>query len=314
MWTEAGSVVVGWAVGANDAAAVAAPGVGAGAISVRRAGIMSAVCVMVGALLYGGRGVRTFAGLGAPPEAAAPAVLAAAVMVLLLLRAGLPGSVTQCVGGGIMGAALAYGKGDFSVLGGLLLAWVASPAAGAAAGALLLTAASVLVNRLRPSLFVLDAMTRPILLSVSAGAAFALGANNAATTGAAFAQAGMLSPERAAAAGGVLIALGAVLPNRGILRTIGGRIVHLETLSAACVLAAVAAVVYGFALLGKPVSLSQTLVGGVLGVGAVRGLHTVRWIRVGEILLAWVAAPLFAAIMGFAFVRLAVALEGPVPF
>ena len=46
-----------------------------------------------------------------------------------------------------------------------------------------------------------------------------------------------------------------------------------------------------------PVSSSQAIVGAVIGIGLLKGAHTVRWRVVGNIGLAWAATPLISALI-----------------
>ena len=48
-----------------------------------------------------------------------------------------------------------------------------------------------------------------------------------------------------------------------------------------------------------PVSTTQAIVGGILGVGLTKGIKTVRWKILKNIIFWWIIAPIIALIAGF---------------
>jgi PiT family inorganic phosphate transporter len=52
--------------------------------------------------------------------------------------------------------------------------------------------------------------------------------------------------------------------------------------------------VHIYAVVGVPVSTSQAVVGGVLGIGIVKGVRTVNRRTLRNILLAWVTTPVIS--------------------
>ena len=73
-----------------------------------------------------------------------------------------------------------------------------------------------------------------------------------------------------------------------IIRTLGQRVAKLEPPQGFAAETATATILWFTAHQGFPVSTTHTISGSVLGAGASRGLHAVRWGVAGNILLAWV--------------------------
>ena len=98
--------------------------------------------------------------------------------------------------------------------------------------------------------------------------------------------------------GGAAIALGVLTYSRRVMMTVGEGLIRLDAFAALVVMTAEAVTVHVFAFVGVPVSTSQAVVGGVLGVALMRGgdLHTNVLRNIG---LAWVVTPLVAAAVGF---------------
>jgi len=54
-----------------------------------------------------------------------------------------------------------------------------------------------------------------------------------------------------------------------------------------------------FSMLGIPVSTSQAVVGGLLGIGLVHGIKTVSRRKIFEILIGWIATPALSGLVAF---------------
>ena len=76
--------------------------------------------------------------------------------------------------------------------------------------------------------------------------------------------------------------------------TVGSRLVQLGAFSALIVIFAQAITVHMYALIGVPVSTSQAIVGGVLGIGIAKGIRTIRRGTLLRILMGWIMTPLIA--------------------
>ncbi len=291
-----GSLLLGWCLGANDGANIFAPAVGTRMVSFRGATLLAAGLAVVGAMAEGEGGIRTLAGLSPQtPNTAAAVLLGAAFAVMIMLRLGVPTSITQAVGGGIVGAGLLQQSAEFHGIGRILICWVTNPMAGALTYVAVDRLLRALVRRLKPSIFALDPWLRAGLIVFSCYGAYALGANNVANVTGVLVASGQLSIRGATLLGGAGIALGALCASRRTSHTVGAGLVHLDAFTACAVVLAQAITVHFYAVLGVPVSGTEAMVGAVLGVSLVKGLHVVHWQRTVQVFGGWVITPFTAA-------------------
>ena len=100
------------------------------------------------------------------------------------------------------------------------------------------------------------------------------------------------------------IALGTYIGGWRIIRTMGTRIIKMDTAQGFSAQGAGAAVILASSHFGFPLSTTQVISGGVMGAGAGKRLSAVRWGVAGNIVVAWLltlpaAAAIGAATYGF---------------
>jgi len=295
----AGGVLLGCSLGANDLANVFGTAVAARVVRFATAAGLAAVAIVAGAWLEGHRGIETLGSLATvAPGAAVLTTLSAAAVVALMTWLRLPGSTSQAVVGAIVGVGVVAGRTDFGVLPKIMVCWVATPI-----GAVLLACVSyrllgLLMNRLRISMLTRDRLLWGALVVVGTYGAYALGANNVANvTGVFLGTDSQPGASTLALIGGVSMALGAAALGKRVMMTVGARLVRLDAYAALVAVLAQAWTVHVFARIGVPVSSSQALVGGVIGVSLMRGARGIDREVLKSIALAWILTPLAA---GFA--------------
>lgn len=99
----------------------------------------------------------------------------------------------------------------------------------------------------------------------------------------------------------VAIALGTMWGGWRIVRTMGMRITKLRPIGGFCAEFAGATTLLGTALLGIPVSTTQTISGAIMGVGSMQRLSAVRWGVAGKIIWAWILTIPLSALSGAIF-------------
>jgi len=141
MWFLLSGVYLGWSLGANDAANVFGTGVTSGLISYRLAVTLTAIFVILGALMEGTKPMGTvgyFTSLTL--FTALLATLSAAATVSLMTYLKLPVSTSQAVVGAV--AAIGLAKGIRTVnkkmLFFILLGWISTPLLAASLSFLML--------------------------------------------------------------------------------------------------------------------------------------------------------------------------------
>jgi PiT family inorganic phosphate transporter len=293
MWQIISGAYLGWALGANDAANVFGTAVAARMLRFWTAAIACAACAMAGAWIGGAPGMLTYQELGRTDLTTAFLVCGcAAATVTVATWRGYPVSTSQAVVGALVAVASVSGPVDLAVLGKIVVCWVATPLGAALCVVGLHPLLGAILNRLHLNLFEYDLVLRLALLGAGCYGAYALGANNVANVTGAFVGEGMLSVPAACLIGGAAIALGVVTYSRGVMMTVGRGLVHLDAFSALVVVVAEGLVVHAYSLIGVPVSTSQAVVGGVLGIGIIRGVRTVNRRALVGILSAWLATPI----------------------
>ena len=229
---------------------------------------------------------------------------------------GLPSSSSHALIGGMVGAAFAAAGasaviGD-GVLGKVLIPAVLAPIIAFIIGVLAIGIAYNICGRLRPG----PAARGFRIGQVISGAMLALahGTNDAQKTMGVIALAlianGSLSAENLDIPTWVIvssasaIALGTYTGGWRIIRTMGTKIIKMDSAQGFSAQGAGAAVILASSHFGYPLSTTQVIAGGVMGAGAGKRLSAVRWGVAGNLLVAWLltlpaAAAIGAASYGF---------------
>lgn len=98
------------------------------------------------------------------------------------------------------------------------------------------------------------------------------------------------------------IGLGTLLGGWRIVKTMGQKITKLRPIDGLCAETASAVSIFLATHLGIPVSTTHVITGAISGVGASKGLSTVRWGITLRIVWAWIfTIPSAAFIAGFAY-------------
>ena len=305
MYSLLGGIFLGWSLGANDAANVFGTAVSSRMVKFWTAALLAAVFVVAGALVEGQSGIKTLQGLTSfTSEQAIIASVAAAATVSLMTLLSLPVSASQAVVGAIMGIGLLNRQINFAGLGKVVVCWLGTPVGGIVLAIIIYKILAAVANSMNLNIFQADMLLRVCLILAGSYGAYALGANNVANVTAVFVGAGMLSISAAVLIGGLSIGLGILTFSRGVMETVGKKLVRLDPFSALVVVLAQAVTVHVYAFIGVPVSTSQAVIGAVLGVGMIKGVNTIRRRTLMHIFLAWFITPfvtvLFALSLDFA--------------
>jgi len=318
---------VGWNIGANDAANCIGTTVGAQIISYRKAVTVMAIFVVLGGVTQGhhvmktvGKGIvisdtasyeqyhgeapsRDFNAFfpddRLPDKAILVALLSAGLFVTVATFSSIPVSTSQAIVGGVAGTGIglvgfnaAYFK--LGVLLKIFGSWVISPVLTLLmAMGFYLALGRLMRNR---SVMVWSQVMAVAVVASAAYVSYSLGANDVGN-----AIGPLLSryPEKGpplALLGGVAMAVGAITFGSRVTDTVGKQITALDYSGALSAQLAAAIGVHFFSMAGIPVSTSQAIVGGILGVGLTKGARAVSARRIATIFLGWVVTPACAAI------------------
>ena len=229
---------------------------------------------------------------------------------------GLPSSSSHALIGGVVGSAFAAVGADAvigeGILAKVLIPAVIAPVVAFAIGVLAIGVAYAICGRLRPG----PAARGFRLGQIISGGMLALahGTNDAQKTMGVITLAlvanGTLSaegfevPTWVVVSSASAIALGTYSGGWRIIRTMGTRIIKMDSAQGFSAQGAGAAVILASSHFGFPLSTTQVIAGGVMGAGAGKRLSAVRWGVAGNIVVAWLltlpaAAAIGAASYGF---------------
>ena len=304
--------------GFHDTANVVATSISTRALSPRIAVGMAAVLNFAGAFISLEVAATVAKGI-VDADAITPTIVFAGLIGaiawnLITWYYGLPSSSSHALIGGVVGAMIAA-VGTSAVDGDSLLAKVFVPAliapivAFSVAGIAILVAYRI-VGRLRPG-----PVNRGFRLGqvVSGGMlAVAHGTNDAQKTMGIITLAliahGSIDPDNfhvptwVVVSSATAIALGTYSGGWRIIRTMGSRIIKMDTAQGFSAQGAGATVILASSHFGYPLSTTHVISGGVMGAGAARRLSAVKWGVAGNMILAWILTiPMAGAIGALAY-------------
>jgi PiT family inorganic phosphate transporter len=321
----ASGLLVGWSLGANNAANFFGTAVASRMLRFVTAAALGAVFVILGGVVNGPAAMDTVSQLGKVNSltAAFLSLAAAGVIVAMMTRIGMPVSVSQAIVGALVGYRMfAHGSIDeptWLLLRKIVLTWIASPILAALLAVLIYRLLALIFRRVPMRIFTLDRWLRFGLVAAGCYGAWALGGNNMANVVGVYLGLEMmtavsigpieLSEARVLALfGGAAIALGIISYSRRVILTVGRDLVKLDAMTAFIAVLAQAVVVDVFAhrwdfgefvFPAVPVSTSQAIVGAVLGIGLVRGSQSVNRRLLADIGLSAVATPFAAGVITY---------------
>ncbi len=298
MFSLLGGIFLGWSLGANDASNVFGTAVASKMLKFRTAALLASVFVILGALISGQAGIDTLRGLTRIDlEQAIISSVAAAIVVTFMTILRLPVSTSQSVVGGIIGIGIINKQVNLGGLGKVMICWIGTPIGAMVLALFLYRLLGLIYNRLNLNMFKSDILLRLCLIITGSYGAYALGANNVANVTAVFVGAGLLNVFSAAMIGGASIALGILTFSRPVMETVGEKLVKLDPFSALVVVLSLSVTMHIYTLVGVPVSSSQAVIGGVVGVGIIKGVNTVNAKTLLHILLAWFLTPIVSCLL-----------------
>ncbi len=284
-------------IGGNDAANPTSPAVGAYVLSINKAIAVFAVFTVLGAALQGFMVMKTI-GSGVVPSidvaGAVAIVLGANIWVLIATLRGMAIST----GHSIISAVVGYGVVRFSVsglnlsvLGSILISWIASPLIALLAAALIYRVISVYAARCRNKQDKLEKFIRVALIVSLCFAAYSFGVNDVSHATGVYCkiigEAGSLPDQSTmlilALYGAIGIVIGGATIGRRVIATLAYKVTRMDLMTALSASVANAITVYAFVTLpyliwgyGLPISSSYASVGAIIGASFARSRESVN--------------------------------------
>ena len=302
---------MGWGLGSNDAANIFGTGVAARVLTYRTATILISIFVVVGALSEGYKSMDIVGEMSTMSNTAAfIAAFSAGLCVAVFSYLSLPVATSQAIMGAVLGIGLISGIPDFTRMYKVLLCWIFTPIGAMVIGRVLYPVLGNALQKVLSDLQLRNIFIRWALLFAGCYGAYSLGANNVANVTGVYVGSGLLTPLQAALIGSLSIASGVLTYSKKVMDTVGKKIVELDGFSAFVSTFSAAITVHVFTQVGVPVSTSQAIVGGVTGVGLVKGVRTVSRRTLIEIAVGWVSTPLSSGVIAYLLMRFYLAFSG----
>jgi len=310
---------LGLSLGANDGGNLFGTAVATRVISFRFAALLAGIAIIAGAYFQGADAIETIhemtkvAGNG-------PLIIVASscITIIIMTWLKLPVSTSQSLVGAIMGVTISMGvspnetKVIFDNLYKMIFCWILTPIGSGMIAMTCYYCVGALLNNLPISLLTRDKIIRAGLIVVGTYSAYAFGVNNTANVVGVFVESfPTIAPRALAVFGAVSIALGIFLFGRGLMETIGAGLIRLDGFTALVVVMGEAVTLHFFGVMGVPVSASQAVVGGVLGIALIRGPEAIDRKLLKNIFTGWLTTPLISFILATAGYSLLIGISTP---
>jgi len=286
--------------GIHDSSNIVATMISSRALSPRTALSMTAVAEFLGPFIFGVALANTIGNEVVVADAISIQVLLAALISaiiwnLLTWYLGFPSSSSHAMIGGFIGAVVmgaSWHAIKFSGLWKILIALFTSPLIGFLLGFLILRLTFLFAWNATPrinSFFKRSQVVTALALALSHGANDAqktMGIITLALVIGGYLK-GFVVPAWVILLCAGMIALGTALGGWKLIRTLGGKFYKIRPVDGLSAQLTSAVVILGASLVGGPVSTTQVVSSGIMGVGAAERMNKVRWGVAQEIATAW---------------------------
>jgi len=318
---------LGWNLGANDAGNIYGTAISTKMIKFSAAAILASVFVMLGSMIGGFGTTHTLGVLGDVNAIAGSFTVAfsAGLTVYLLIKRGLVVSVSQAIIGAIVGWNIfTSSPTDIGALLQIVFSWVLSPVLAGVFSFLIFRLIIWFLNNSKIHLLKVDVFLKIFTIGIIAFGSYSLGANNIAKVIGVFMTSSPFSDlvitdnfQISALAqlffvGALSIVIGIVTYSHKTTETVGKKIFKLTPVSSLASIAGASLVLFlfsstsierGLNSLGLPsfplvpVSITQAIVGAVMGIGFAKGGRYMNYKILGKIGMGWFVTPVAAGLV-----------------
>ncbi|NJE07801.1 inorganic phosphate transporter [Thermococcus sp. M39] len=302
----AAGLFMAWSIGANDSAKAVGIAVGSEILSFKRAIFLIGVFSLLGAF-FGSSNVAHTVGSNIVPnfdKSYIPfALLASALAVTFASLRGLPISTTQSIIGAIVGIGV-YQKTyvNWSIVLKIALAWVVSPIAAAILSILVFAIYGRIINHIS-KIYEIEVLYRWMIILSSAYASFNLGANELSNVIGLLTYSTNIEGNTLKLILALALFFGALTFSYEVLMTIGKNLTQLGPLAGFSAQFGSALAVTSANIIGLPVSSGQAIIGGIIGLGLLKGQKINKKLTF-NIVKGWVLAPLVSCLLTLLFIKI----------
>lgn len=282
--------IIAFSIGSNDTSNAFGICIGCGLLKFKTALILLLLFVLIGISLQGYGVMRTVGKelVGLNSKSLTTSLTVATLVILTSNWLRFPLSSHQVIIGSLVGSALALNLPiNIQTLAKVIVSWMTSPALSFILS--ILTYRILEKTLLRLSVFFTERILSTLLLLSAVIIAYNIGANELATAMGAVVYSG-LNPIHAGIIGSAFLFLGALTLSHRVIGTVKG-ISALDVVSGFSAQFGAGLSIWIFTTMGMPVSTTYCIVGGIAGVGFLKGVETVRVDLIERIVLSWILAP-----------------------
>ena len=291
--------IVSFVIAANNSADSVGTLYGSQITSYYKAAIFSGIFVLMGTLLEGWKMAGAIGGglvtNSLSLEMSLMVLLSTAILLFLFTYLSMPLSASQILVGSIIGVAIAYvWKVNLEFVIMVVTSWGITLGAGIGFAYLIYRIMSIFIKKV--SMFALSKFYTVSLFTGSAFIAYTLGANTIGLV------ASLDLSFYSILIAGVSGLLGTVFFGRRTVITVGKKITSLDPPRAFSAQLAGALIVEIFTQVHFPASLTQAVIGGVIGTGLIKGYRELNKKTVRELAVSWTLAPILAFLITYILV------------
>ncbi len=293
------AAIVSFIIAANNSADSVGTLYGSRVTSYYKAAIFSGVFVMIGTFLEGWKMAGAIGGgLVSNPltlEMSLIVLLSTAILLFLFTHLSMPLSASQVLVGSIIGVAAAFAwiiNIEFALL--VVSSWGITLFAAIGMAYLIYKIITYVAKKF--NMFSLSKFYTISLFIGSAFIAYTLGANTIGLV------ASLDLSYLSIAIAGISAMIGTIIYGRKTVITVGKKITMLDPPRAFSAQLAGALVVELFTQIHFPVSITQAVIGGVIGTGLIKGYQELNKKTVKNLAASWFIAPIFAFVITYIIV------------
>jgi phosphate/sulfate permease len=296
-------ILIAFGIGSNDTSNSLGICIGSGTIKLKKALLLFGCFVFIGITLQGQSVMKTV-GKDLLEANLSILIVTLSISALLIIFSNwkkLPLSTHQVIIGGLTGSGVASGV-DVNLLSlfKIVLSWIVSPVVAFFFAFGIYRIMEKTLSKL--SLFRIERILRILLLIGGILIAYNTGANELATVLGPAIYSGLIGKMPSFLFGSFFLFLGAVLLSHRVIETVGKGITALDPYSGFAAQLGAGSCVLLFTFLGMPVSTTYCIIGGISGVGMVKGMKTIRIELIKKMIFNWVFAPTLAFLLCFAVI------------
>jgi len=295
---------IAFGIGSNDTSNALGICIGCQIIRFRKAIFWFGCFILIGILLQGQRVMKTVGKdlLEVNLFILSISLIISAILIIISNLKKLPISTHQVIIGSLIGAGMATGVDvNLTALSEILFSWFISPLGAFFFAIILYKGMEKTLSRL--PLFQIERILRVLLLISGYLVAYNTGANELATVLGPAIYSGLMGQVQASFLGTLSVLLGAILLSHRVIDTVGKGITTLDPYSGFAAQFGASICVLLFTFLGMPVSTTYCIIGGISGVGLLKGMQTVRNKLIQKIVLSWILTPTLAFLISFIIVH-----------